>query len=179
MSRKMDRSRSPRTLWLRMNNAMLITLLIATLATTADATPQLEPTFDGYALGMTVAQAEAVSPNRKSFECGKLMTSRCIVYARRLGQVAATVTVQFALDDRRINQIEIVPQDSGRYGGASCETAWSGLIAALSRTYGEPQSREGNTVRWRLADVTLTATVLQEENEFCDVAASLTADDRQ
>jgi hypothetical protein len=179
MSRKMDRFRCPRTLWLRMNNAMLSILLIAALAITADATPQPEPAFDGYALGMTVAQAEAVSPKRKSFECGKLMTSRCIVYERRLGQVAATVTVQFALDDRRINQIEIVPQDSGRHGGASCETAWSGLIAALSRTYGEPQSRVGNTVRWRLADATLTATVLQEEGTFCDVSASLVAGDRQ
>ncbi len=149
-------------------------LIVAAASAESDATPA----FDGYALGMTVAQAEGVSPNRKTFECGKLMTSRCIVYERRLGQIAATVTVQFALDDRRINQIEIVPKDSGHYGGASCETAWAGLVSALTVIYGEPQSREGNTVRWSTSAMTLTATVLQEEEEFCDVAASLTAADR-
>lgn len=158
---------------------MLIALLIAALAATTDAASHPEPTFDGYALGMTVAQAEAVSPNRRSFECGKLMTSRCIVYERRMDQVAATVTVQFALDDRRLNQIEIVPKDSGRYGGKSCEAGWSGIVSGLTSIYGEPQSREGNTVRWHVAAVTVTATVLQEEDEFCDVAAAFTADDRQ
>lgn len=132
------------------------------------------PAFDGYELGMSVAEAEAVTPGRRTFECGKLMTSRCIIYDRRFGEIKARVTVQFALEDRRINQIEIVPTESGRYGGTSCEAAWSGLVSALITTYGKPLSREGNTVRWRTADMTLTATVLQEEDEFCDVAASLT-----
>ena len=157
---------------------MIPSLLFMAIAV-ADAAPNPQPSFDGYALGMTIAEAEAVPPSRKTFDCGRLMTSRCIVYERRLGQIAATVTVQFALDDRRINQIEIVPKDKGERGGSACEAAWTGLVAALSDTYGEPQTREGNTVRWRTGAMTLTATVLQEEDEFCDVAASLTSADRR
>jgi len=147
-------------------------VLAASAAVAAAETP---PTFDGYALGMTIGEAEAISPARKSLECAKLMTSRCIVYERRIGSVTATVTVHFALDDRRIDQIEIAPKDSGAYGGASCQAAWSSLVSALTATYGEPQSREGNTARWHTAAMALTATVLQEEGEFCDVGASLTA----
>jgi hypothetical protein len=150
---------------------MIPALAFLALATGAQ---ELRPAFDGYALGMTVTEAEAVAPGRHTFECRKLMTSRCIIYDRRLGEITARITVQFALEDRRINQIEIVPKEAGRDGGASCEAAWSGLVSALTSTYGEPQSREGNTVRWRTPVMTLTATVLQEEDEFCDVAASLT-----
>jgi hypothetical protein len=147
---------------------------LALLALASAVQPPPPAAFDGYVLGMTIAEAEAVGPGRRSFECAKLMTSRCIMYDRRLGLISAKVTVQFALDDRRIDRIEIVPTDAGEYGGTSCERAWSGLVSALTTTYGEPQSREGNTVRWRTASMALTATVLQEEDEFCDVAASLT-----
>jgi len=148
-------------------------IIFATAAASSGA--ETPPAFDGYVLGMSVSEAEAVAPGRKSLECAKLMTSRCIVYERRLGQIAAIVTIHFALDDRRVDQIEITPKDSGPYGGASCEAAWSGLNTSLTATYGEPQSREGNTVRWRSGTMALTATVLQEEDEYCDVAASLTA----
>ena len=156
---------------------MLWALFLAAATSTA-AEPAAS--FDGYALGMTVAEAEAVPPGRRGFECGKLMTSRCIVYDRRIGQTAATITVHFALDDRRINQVEIVPKDSGRSGGTSCEAAWSSLVSGLTVIYGPPQSREGNTVRWRTSKMALTATVLQQQDEdaFCDVAASLTSADR-
>jgi hypothetical protein len=146
--------------------------LLALAAAAQDPPPPAA--FDGYALGMTIAEAEAVAPGRHSFACAKLMTSRCIVYDRRLGALSAKVTVQFALDDRRINQIQILPTESGEHGGTSCERAWSGLVSALAATYGEPQAREGNTARWRTASMALTATVLQEEDEFCDVSASLT-----
>src|SRR5690242_5845899 len=98
---------------------MVPALALLALAVAAQKAPS--PAFDGYALGMTVAEAEAITPGRHTFECAKLMTSRCIVYERQLGSIAAKVTVQFALDDHRVNQIEIVPTESGQYGGTSCE----------------------------------------------------------
>jgi hypothetical protein len=134
--------------------------------------------FDGYTFGMTVAQAESVPPKRKAFECGRLMTSRCIVYQRRMGTLDGTVTIEFSLDDRRIDRIEISPRAVGDRGGTSCDGAWTGLVAFLSDTYGAPQSREGNTVHWRSDATAVTATVLQEEDEFCDVAAALTSADQ-
>lgn len=148
---------------------------LAVIAAAAAAGPPPPPSFDGYALGMTVEDAEAVIPRRRSFECGKLMTSRCIVYGLRLGSVAVTVTVQFAFDTRRIDRIEIAPQRNGQSGGSSCAASWHGLVDGLTGIYGQPQLREGNTVRWEHDSTRLTATVLQEEDEFCDVTASLTA----
>lgn len=155
---------------------MIVRMLapFAALATLAAGPVDKMATFDGYALGMTVAQAEGVSPNRKAFDCGRLMTSRCIVYERRLGTLVGVVTIEFSLDDRRIDRIEIAPRGVGQ-GGASCETAWHGLVDFLSETFGTPQSREGNTVRWRMDAVAVTATVLQQQGEFCDVAAALTS----
>ena len=147
---------------------------IATLAI-APSGAAGDSAFDGYSFGMTIAQAEGVPPTRKAFECGRLMTSRCIVYQRRLGTLDGTVTIQFSLDDRRINRIEISPRAVGNRGGTSCDAAWSGLVAFLKDLYGPPQSQEGNTVHWRTDNAAVTATVLQEADEFCDVAAALTS----
>lgn len=157
-----------------MANAFLLAAAIAALAAPAPEAAG-RSALDGYSFGMTVAQAQSVPPNRKAFECGRLMTSRCIVYERRLGTIAGTVTIQFSLDDRRIDRIEITPRDAGKRGGTSCEAAWTGLVSFLSETYGAPQAREGNTVHWRADAVAVTATVLQEEDEFCDVTAALTS----
>ncbi len=156
-----------------MRNALLAGA-IATLAVAPSGAPG-GSAFDGYTFGMTVAQAESVPPKRKAFECGRLMTSRCIVYQRRLGTLDGTVTIQFSLDDRRIDRIEISPRAVGDRGGTTCDAAWTGLVAFLNAAYGVPQSREGNTVRWRTDAAAVTATVLQEQDEFCDVAAALTS----
>jgi hypothetical protein len=128
--------------------------------------------FDGYAFGMTVIQAESVAPARKTFECGRLMTSRCIVYKRQLGTLSGTVAIEFSLDERRIERVEIVPRvDAGK---ASCDAAWTGLVGFLTSTYGTPETNEGNTRNWRAGPLAVTATVVQGDDDFCDVAAALT-----
>jgi hypothetical protein len=154
----------------------LFAAAIATLAVASSGAAGAS-TFDGYAFGMTIAQAEGVAPKRKTFECGRLMTSRCIVYRRRLGTLDGTVTIQFSLDEHRIDRIEMSPIAMSGRGGKSCDAAWSGLVAFLKDVYGPPQSQEGNTVYWRADNTAVTATVLQEEGEFCDVAAALTSAD--
>jgi len=151
-----------------MQRIVLIVGLVAALAAGAPKPPPA--VFDGYAFGMTVAQAEAVAPNRKSFECGRLMTSRCIVYERRIGALPARVTVQFSLEETRVDRVEIAP----RAADSSCDAVWNGLLGFLAATYGEPKSREGNTMRWRTAGVAATATVLKSEDEPCDIVAALT-----
>jgi len=129
--------------------------------------------FDGYTFGMTVTQAESVAPSRKAFECGRLMTSRCIVYKRQLGTLSGTVAIEFSLDEGRVDRVEMVPRVGA--GKASCDAAWTGLVGFLTTTYGAPETNEGNTRNWRAGTLAVTATVVQGDDDFCDVAASLTS----
>jgi len=66
-----------------------------------------------------------------------------------------------------------VSRAAGDRGRTSCDTAWTGLVSFLKDLYGAPKSQEGNTVRGRSGDTAVSATV--EEDEFCDIAAALTA----
>lgn len=148
-------------------------LLLAIFAAQTGASGGINTAFDGYAFGMSVADAERVAPVRKSFECGRLMTSRCIVYERRLGALDANVTVQFSLEDRRLDRIELAPRTQSD-SSAACEAQWQSLVDFLQVTYGSPQLREGNTVRWHSATLEIAATVLIAEGEICSIQAALT-----
>ena len=151
---------------------------IAALAAAPASAPDFQ-TFDGYAFGMTIAQAESVVPHRRTFECGRLMTSRCIVYKRQLAGFVGTVTIQFSLDGRRIDRIEIAPHFADQIASTSCDTMWKGVVSFLAATYGAAESSEGNTLRWQPGRaVAVTATVIQGDDGFCEVTAAFTATER-
>ncbi len=150
---------------------------MAALVAARGSTPDFE-NFDGYVFGMTVEQAESVLPHRRTFECGRLMTSRCIVYKRQLAGLVGTVTIQFSLDERRVDRMEIAPHFADQIASASCDTMWKGLVSFLTATYGAAERSEGNTLRWQLGRaVAITAIVIQGDDGFCEVTAAFSANE--
>ena len=95
------------------------------------------------------------------------------------GPFVGTVTIQFSLDERRIDRMEIAPHFADQIASASCDAMWKGLVSFLTGTYGAAESNEGNTLHWLPGRaVAVTATVIHGDDGFCEVSAAFTANER-